>query len=126
MSAKPGEGTDVPTDIDIHTTAGKLADLDRRIDEAVHAASAKAVEKQHAKGKKTARERIEALFDEGSFVELDELARHRSTAFASHAGGFRAGLFATAVTLFVFGLFKKVVLADGMAAHVTPVYAYAA
>src|SRR5690349_8237640 len=29
----------------------------------------------------TARERIEKLFDEGSFVELDELARHRSTAF---------------------------------------------
>ncbi|MGN6253272.1 MAG: acyl-CoA carboxylase subunit beta [Marmoricola sp.] len=67
--------------MDIHTTAGKLADLDRRIDEAVHAASAKAVEKQHAKGKMTARERIEKLFDEGSFVELDELARHRSTAF---------------------------------------------
>ncbi|MBO9523813.1 MAG: acyl-CoA carboxylase subunit beta [Nocardioidaceae bacterium] len=71
----------MPSDIDVHTTAGKLADLDRRIDEAVHAGSAKAVEKQHAKGKKTARERIEALFDEGSFVELDELARHRSTAF---------------------------------------------
>ncbi len=81
MSVRPGEGTDIPADIDVHTTAGKLADLDRRIDEAVHAASAKAVEKQHAKGKMTARERIEALFDEGSFVELDELARHRSTAF---------------------------------------------
>ncbi len=81
MSAHPGEGTDVPTDIDIHTTAGKLADLERRLDEAVHAGSAKAVEKQHAKGRKTARERIELLFDEGSFVELDELARHRSTAF---------------------------------------------
>ncbi len=81
MSAHPGEGTDVPSDIDVHTTAGKLADLDRRIDEAVHAGSAKAVEKQHAKGKKTARERIELLFDEGSFVELDELARHRSVAF---------------------------------------------
>ena len=81
VSAHPGEGTDVPTDIDIHTTSGKLADLDRRIDEAVHAGSAKAVEKQHAKGKKTARERIELLFDEGTFVELDELARHRSTAF---------------------------------------------
>jgi propionyl-CoA carboxylase beta chain len=66
---------------DIHTTAGKLADLDRRLDEAVHAGSAKAVEKQHAKGRKTARERIALLFDEGSFVELDELARHRSTAF---------------------------------------------
>ncbi len=74
-------GTEVPADIDIHTTAGKLEDLDRRIDEAVHAGSAKAVEKQHAKGKKTARERIELLFDDGSFVELDELARHRSTAF---------------------------------------------
>ena len=81
MSAPPGEGTEVPEDIDIHTTEGKLADLDRRIDEAVHAGSAKAVEKQHAKGKMTARERIEKLFDEGSFVELDELARHRSVAF---------------------------------------------
>jgi propionyl-CoA carboxylase beta chain len=71
----------VPADIDIHTTAGKLADLHRRNDEAVHAGSARAVEKQHAKGKMTARERIEALLDEGSFVEMDELARHRSTAF---------------------------------------------
>ncbi|MCF3107046.1 acyl-CoA carboxylase subunit beta [Streptomyces roseoverticillatus] len=66
---------------DIHTTAGKLADLQRRIDEATHAGSARAVEKQHAKGKLTARERIELLLDEGSFVELDEFARHRSTNF---------------------------------------------
>ncbi|MGV3562189.1 MAG: acyl-CoA carboxylase subunit beta [Nocardioides sp.] len=77
MSAAPDE----TPEIDIHTTAGKLADLERRLDEAVHAGPAKAVEKQHAKGRKTARERIEMLFDEGSFVELDELARHRSTAF---------------------------------------------
>ena len=81
MTAQPGEGTEIPQDIDIHTTEGKLADLDRRIDEAVHAGSAKAVEKQHARGKWTARERIEHLFDDGSFVELDELARHRSVAF---------------------------------------------
>ncbi|HEY0449873.1 acyl-CoA carboxylase subunit beta [Actinophytocola sp.] len=66
---------------DIHTTAGKLADLYRRTDEAVHAGSERAVAKQHAKGKKTARERIDALLDPGSFVELDELARHRSTNF---------------------------------------------
>jgi propionyl-CoA carboxylase beta chain len=66
---------------DIHTTAGKHDDLTRRLDEAIHAGSARAVEKQHAKGKMTARERIERLFDEGSFVELDELARHRSTNF---------------------------------------------
>jgi len=78
---RPGEGTEVPSDVDIHTTAGKVADLDRRLQEAVHAGSERAIEKQHAKGKKTARERIEELLDEGSFVELDELARHRSTAF---------------------------------------------
>ncbi|MGW7096201.1 acyl-CoA carboxylase subunit beta [Streptomyces sp. NPDC054874] len=66
---------------DIHTTAGKLADLTRRIDEATHAGSARAVEKQHAKGKLTARERVDLLLDEGSFVELDEFARHRSTNF---------------------------------------------
>ncbi|BDM72599.1 methylmalonyl-CoA carboxyltransferase [Streptomyces nigrescens] len=65
----------------IHTTAGKLADLQRRIEEATHAGSARAVEKQHAKGKLTARERIDLLLDEGSFVELDEFARHRSTNF---------------------------------------------
>ena len=47
--------------------------------EAVHAGSAAAVEKQHAKGKKTARERIELLLDADSFTELDEFARHRST-----------------------------------------------
>ncbi len=78
-------GTEVPEDIDIHTTAGRLADLTRRTDEAVHAGSARAVEKQHARGKKTARERIDALLDDGSFVELDELARHRSTAFGQEA-----------------------------------------
>ena len=72
-------------DIDIHTTAGKLADLGRRIDEAVHAGSAAAVEKQHAKGKMTARERVLALLDEGSFAELDEFARHRSKNFGIDA-----------------------------------------
>ncbi len=66
---------------DPHTTAGKLAELERRYDEAVHAGSARAVEKQHAKGKKTARERVAALLDQGSFIELDEFARHRSTTF---------------------------------------------
>ena len=51
------------------------------MDEAVHAGSARAVEKQHARGKMTARERIALLLDEGSFVEFDELARHRSMSF---------------------------------------------
>ncbi|MBW8484693.1 acyl-CoA carboxylase subunit beta [Actinomadura parmotrematis] len=76
------EAPEPPVDkIDVHTTAGKIADLERRRYEAVHAGSAAAVEKQHAKGKMTARERIDALLDEGSFTEFDEFARHRSTMF---------------------------------------------
>ncbi|MFZ9927319.1 MAG: acyl-CoA carboxylase subunit beta [Candidatus Nanopelagicaceae bacterium] len=66
---------------DIHTTAGKIEDLRARLEAAVHAGSQRAVEKQHSKGKMTARERIDALVDEGSFTEFDELARHRSVAF---------------------------------------------
>ena len=66
---------------DIHTTAGKLADLRRRAEETLHPVGEKAVEKVHAKGKLTARERILALLDEDSFVELDALARHRSVNF---------------------------------------------
>jgi acetyl-CoA carboxylase carboxyltransferase component len=38
-------------------------------------------ERQHERGKRTARERIETLVDPGSFVELDRFAVHRSTAF---------------------------------------------
>jgi propionyl-CoA carboxylase beta chain len=64
-----------------HTTAGKIADLARRRDEAIHAGSAQAVEKQHKRGKLTARERIDLLLDPGSFTELDELARHRAHDF---------------------------------------------
>jgi propionyl-CoA carboxylase beta chain len=64
-----------------HTTAGKIADLERRRYEAVHAGSERAVERQHAKGKRTARERIERLLDPGSFTEFDELARHRAHDF---------------------------------------------
>ena len=63
------------------TTATKLTELRRRNDEAVHAGSERAVEKQHAKGKHTARERIDLLLDPGSFLETDKLAVHRSTAF---------------------------------------------
>ncbi len=80
-SATEPVGVPPTAEPDIHTTAGKLADLYRRNDEAVHAGSERAVAKQHAKGKKTARERIDLLLDAGSFVELDEHARHRCTNF---------------------------------------------
>ena len=83
MTAAPelADGTPEARADDPKTTAGKIADFEARRDAAEHSASAKAVEKQHARGKATARERIDMLLDEGSFVELDALARHRSHAF---------------------------------------------
>src|SRR5690242_12235614 len=59
----------------------RLAQLNELRDAAIHHASEKAVEKQHAKGKLTARERIEKLLDPGSFQELDTYVRHRTTDF---------------------------------------------
>ena len=57
-----------------------LVDLARRRAAAESAGSARAVERQHAKGKLTARERVSLLLDPGSFMELDQHAR-------SDAGG---------------------------------------
>jgi propionyl-CoA carboxylase beta chain len=59
----------------------KAAQLQELKDEAIHAGSEAAVEKQHAKGKMTARERIEKLLDPGSFHELDTFVRHRTSDF---------------------------------------------
>nr|WP_218857160.1 acyl-CoA carboxylase subunit beta [Leifsonia soli] len=70
---------------DLTTTAGKLADLKERFHEAVTASGEAAIEKQHAKGKLTARERIDLLLDPGSFVEFDEFVRHRTHAFGMEA-----------------------------------------
>ena len=56
----------------------RLDDLAKRKEAAYHAGSEQAVERQHVRGKMTARERVEYLLDEGSFVELDLLARNRA------------------------------------------------
>jgi len=85
QAPSPPEAAGDTSAADLHTTAGKIADLQRRRDEAIHAGSERAVERQHAKGKMTARERIERLLDPGSFTELDELARHRATDFGMTA-----------------------------------------
>ena len=59
----------------------KLEELRKRRQKITEGGGAKRVEKQHAKGKLTARERINLLFDEGSFVELDAFVTHRCTNF---------------------------------------------
>src|ERR1700728_4330888 len=81
QAAAAGQPGPADQDAAPHTTAGKIADLQRRRDEAIHAGSGGAVERQHAKGTLTARERVDRLLDPGSFTEFDELARHRATDF---------------------------------------------
>src|SRR5215211_514182 len=66
---------------DLTTTAGKIADFRDRQARAEQPSGPEAIEKQHARGKNTARERINLLLDEDSFVETDMLAVHRNTAF---------------------------------------------
>lgn len=63
------------------TTADRIADHRRKYQEAVGDRDAAAAAKQHPRGKMTARERINALLDPGSFVEFDKYVRHRTAAF---------------------------------------------
>jgi len=59
----------------------KLAQLQRLRDEAEQGGGADRIAAQHAKGKLTARERIDLLVDQGSFVEFDRFVVHRATDF---------------------------------------------
>jgi propionyl-CoA carboxylase beta chain len=58
-----------------------LQELERRRSAALAGGGPQAVERQHERGKLTARERIDLLLDEGSFVETDALAVHRADGF---------------------------------------------
>ncbi|HYA45743.1 MAG TPA: carboxyl transferase domain-containing protein, partial [Acidimicrobiales bacterium] len=61
-----------------HSMHDRLAELERRREVALHAGTVQAVERQHSRGKMTARERIDYLLDAGTFCELDMLARSRA------------------------------------------------
>ncbi|HEY7137498.1 MAG TPA: acyl-CoA carboxylase subunit beta [Acidimicrobiia bacterium] len=82
LAAAQGEGAAGPP------VAPPITPIDQRLDElaklreeALHAGSPAAIERQHKRGKLTARERLDLLLDPGSFVELDMLARHRAHGF---------------------------------------------
>ncbi len=62
-------------------TRGRVAELHEIRAQALAGPSEKATRAQHAKGKLTARERIELLLDAGSFREVEQLRRHRATGF---------------------------------------------
>jgi len=74
-------------------SSSKIQELRRLKEEAKQGGGASAVERQHSKGKMTARERLAILLDEGSFQEIDALVTH-------HAQGF--------------GLEERVALGDGI------------
>lgn len=59
----------------------RLAQLRSRTRDAHGAGRAKAIMAQRAKGKHTARERLDLLFDDGTFHEIEALRRHRATGF---------------------------------------------
>src|ERR1043165_4735570 len=63
------------------TMRDKLELLEHRIAESEQGGGAKRLKAQHAKGKLSARERLDLLLDEGTFVELDRFVVHRSTDF---------------------------------------------
>ncbi len=63
------------------TTAEKIAELARKREQAMLGGGERRIAAQHAKGKLTARERLDLLLDEGSFEELDAFVTHRATDF---------------------------------------------
>jgi len=63
---------------EVQSAAEKLADLEQLKAKVAEGGGAKRVEAQHARGKLTARERIDLLLDEGSFDELDALVRPKN------------------------------------------------
>ncbi|HNT52254.1 MAG TPA: carboxyl transferase domain-containing protein, partial [Candidatus Syntrophosphaera sp.] len=65
----------------MHTTKDSLRILAEKEQKILQLGGAKAVEKQRAGGKLTARERLELLFDPGTFRELDMFVQHRCDNF---------------------------------------------
>ncbi|HXW77861.1 MAG TPA: carboxyl transferase domain-containing protein, partial [Acidimicrobiales bacterium] len=70
----------------------RLQELERRRQSALHAGSDAAVERQHSRGKMTARERIDYFLDAGSFQELDMLARSRAAGVADENRSYTDGV----------------------------------
>jgi propionyl-CoA carboxylase beta chain len=69
------------TPVRVKSHQEKYAELARKRRLAEMPAGAEAVERQHARGKRTAAERVAALVDPGSFTEFDRFVVHRTNAF---------------------------------------------
>jgi len=65
----------------MNSNVKKILDLRERKDRILQMGGSKSIEKQHERRKMTARERIDFLFDAGTFMEVDVLVKHRCTLF---------------------------------------------
>jgi acetyl-CoA carboxylase carboxyltransferase component len=80
IQSQTGNKTE-PSNGHISTTEEKIALLRRKREESRLGGGKKRIDAQHAKGKLTARERIDILLDEGTFEELDAFVTHRNSDF---------------------------------------------
>jgi acetyl-CoA carboxylase carboxyltransferase component len=80
-TSQQGEGASSTVSRALTPIGDRLDQLAKLKEEALHAGSEAAIQRQHKRGKLTARERIELFVDPGTFVELDMLARHRAVGF---------------------------------------------
>ncbi|MBI2935665.1 MAG: acyl-CoA carboxylase subunit beta, partial [Chloroflexi bacterium] len=76
--AQAGEAEAVTTE---QKTSSGLEQLEKLREQSKLGGGARRIQQQHERGKKTARERVALLLDEGSFEELDALVTHRATDF---------------------------------------------
>ena len=63
------------------TVQEKIELLHQKLDTIEMGGGQQKIDKQHEKGKMTARERLHMLFDEGSFTEISQFIHHRCTNF---------------------------------------------
>ncbi|MDP9296175.1 MAG: acyl-CoA carboxylase subunit beta [Actinomycetota bacterium] len=78
---EPEENEEPPPQILPATVQERIEELRKRKRAALEPGGREGVRKQHARGKLTARERVELLLDNGSFTETDQFAKHRSHDF---------------------------------------------
>jgi acetyl-CoA carboxylase carboxyltransferase component len=74
-----------------HPLSERLEQLNKRKEEALNAGSERARARQHERGKMLARERIDYFLDDGSFHELDMLARGRGDGDRPYTDGVITG-----------------------------------
>ena len=85
VSPDPQDAGEQPGDCaTAHTTAEKLTELQRYRTQAQSPLGEQTYTKVHDAGRLTARERLDYILDEGSFVETDMLARHRTHDFGMY------------------------------------------